>query len=272
MKKIAFINNKGGVGKTATVVSVAHMLATKYNKKVLIVDLDPQMNTTMIYSDVDFVSIFKQIYMGNFENKTKSVETLLLDRNADIHDCILHTDYENLDIIQSCLTLSEAEERIKGDVISPQQFKLRKHLAKVEDEYDYCLIDTSPSLSIVNINGLVAADEIYIPLKCDGCSLLGVAIIMNIVNVVKESNPELQIGGIFFTQWNGRKNVSKVVYELLNESFGEYILPITIATSKNLEEITLMQIPLLAHDNGKNKSKATRDYIKLTEYILHRNE
>ena len=155
MKTIAFINNKGGVGKTASVTSVAHMLATRYNKKVLVVDTDPQMNTTMMFSNVDFVSIFNKIYKGGMENTAKNIETLLLNRNVDIHDCILHTDYENLDIIQSCLTLSEAEERIKGDVISPQQFKLKRHLKKVEDEYDYCIIDTSPSLSIININGLV---------------------------------------------------------------------------------------------------------------------
>ena len=136
---------------------------------------------------------------------------------------------------------------------------------------NYCIIDTSPSLSIININGLVAADEIYIPLKCDGGSLLGVAIIMSIVDVVRESNPELKVGGMFFTQWNGRKNVSKAVYELLNDSFGEYIIPITIATNKNIEEGSLMQIPLLAYDNGKNKCKATKDYIELTEYILNKN-
>lgn len=155
------------------------------------------MNSTMMYSDVDFVSIFNGICEGKATSTNKSVETLLLDRNADIHECIIHTNYENLDIIPSCLTLSEAEERIKGDVISPQQTKLKRHLKKVEDEYDYCIIDTSPSLSIININGLVAADELYIPLKCDGGSLLGVSIIMSILNVVKESNPGLKMGGMF---------------------------------------------------------------------------
>lgn len=271
MKTIIFLNIKGGVGKTATATTVAHMLATRYNKKVLLVDTDAQMNSTMMYSDVDFVSIFNGICEGKTTSTNKSVETLLLDRNADIHECIIHTNYENLDIIPSCLTLSEAEERIKGDVISPQQTKLKRHLKKVEDEYDYCIIDTSPSLSIININGLVAADELYIPLKCDGGSLLGVSIIMSILNVVKESNPGLKMGGMFFTQWNGRKNVSKAVYQLLSDSFGEYIIPVTIATSKNVEESSLMQIPLLAYDSGKNKNKVTENYIELTECILHRD-
>lgn len=268
MKTIIFLNNKGGVGKTASVTTVAHMMAEKYNKKVLLIDLDPQMNSTMMYSEIDFINIFNRIYKGELGSETKSIETLMLDRNADIHECILHTDYDNLDIIPSCLTLSEAEERIKGDVIAPQQLKLKKHLSKIEDEYDYCIIDTSPSLSIININGLVAADELYVPLRCDGGSLLGVSIIMNILNVVKESNPKLNMGGMFFTQWNGRKNVSKVVYELLNEAFGQYIIPITISTSKNIEECSLLQKPLLAYDNGKNKCKVTKDYINLTEYIL----
>ena len=78
------------------------------------------------------------------------------------------------------------------------------------------------------------------------------------------------MGGMFFTQWNGRKNVSKTVYELLSDMFGDYILTIMISSSKNLEESSLVQIPLLAYDKGKNKSKATQDYLTLTEYILEK--
>ncbi len=268
MKTIVFLNNKGGVGKTASVTTIAHMLSAVHGKKVLLVDLDPQMNSSMMYSDIDFINIFRDVYSGRQKRIRQSVETLFLEKNADIHDCIVHTDYENLDIIPSCLTLSEVEELMKADVMTPQQFKLQKHLKNVQNEYDYCIIDTSPSISIININGLVAADELYIPLRCDGGSLLGVAIIMNIYHTVAEYNPKLKIGGMFFTQWNGRKNVSKTVYSLLQDTFGEYIIPITVSTSKNIEECSLMQLPLLAYDNGKNKSRVTEDYLKLTEYIL----
>ena len=268
MKTIVFLNNKGGVGKTASVTTIAHMLSAVHGKKVLLVDLDPQMNSSMMYSDIDFINIFRDVYSGRQQRVRQSVETLFLEKNADIHDCIVHTDYENLDIIPSCLTLSEVEELMKADVMTPQQFKLQKHLKNVQNEYDYCIIDTSPSISIININGLVAADELYIPLRCDGGSLLGVAIIMNIYHTVAEYNPKLKIGGMFFTQWNGRKNVSKTVYSLLQDTFGEYIIPITVSTSKNIEECSLMQLPLLAYDNGKNKSRVTEDYLKLTEYIL----
>lgn len=116
----------------------------------------------------------------------------------------------------------------------------------------------------------MAADEVYVPLRCDGGSLLGVAIIMNLFEAVSEYNAKLKMGGMFFTQWNGRKNVSKSVYELLSEMFADYILPVSISTSKNLEESSLVQIPLLAYDKGKNKSKATQDYLALTKYILEK--
>ena len=100
---------------------------------------------------------------------------------------------------------------------------------------------------------------------------MGVAIIMNLFEAVSEYNAKLKMGGMFFTQWNGRKNVSKSVYELLSEMFADYILPVSISTSKNLEESSLVQIPLLAYDKWKNKSKATQDYLALTEYILEKN-
>lgn len=273
MKTITFLNNKGGVGKTASVTTIAHMLAAEFHQKVLLIDLDPQMNTTCMFGDIDFIELFFAIYKGKDNvyqkegQKQKSVENLLLDKDLDIHECICHTEYENLDFIPSYLTLSAAEDRIKSDVTTPQQFRLKKHLAALQDEYDYCIIDSSPSLSVTNINGLVSADEVYIPLRCDGGSLLGVAIIMNTFEAVIEYNPNIKIGGMFFTQWDGRKNVSKTVYELLEQIFGEHILPVTISTSKNIEECSLMQKPLLEYDNGKNKCRATRDYMKLTEYI-----
>ena len=268
MKTIIFLNNKGGVGKTASVTTVAHMLATVYNKKVLLVDLDPQMNTTCMFNEVDFVEQFYEIYQGTCKKKEYSVEDLLLDKELDIHECIRRTEYKNLDIIPAFLTLSEAEERMKADVRSPQQFRLQKHLKRVQNEYDYCIIDSSPSISIININGLVAADRVYIPLRCDGGSLLGISITMNLCETVAEYNSNLEVGGMFFTQWNGRKNVSKVVYDLVDDIFHDYLLPITIGSSKNIEEGSLAQIPLLAYDSGKNKSNITKEYLKLTEYIM----
>lgn len=271
MKTIIFLNNKGGVGKTATVTTVAHMMAEKYGKKVLLIDLDPQMNSSMMFSEINFFQIFQEISRGGNVGSRSGIERLLLEKNTDIHECIQHTDYKNLDIIPSCLTLAGVEDIMKSDVAEPQQFKLKRHLSKIQNEYDYCIIDTSPSLSLVNMNGLAAANELYIPLKCDGGSLLGVGLVTSIFDTVSDYNIDLRIGGIFFTQWNGRKNVSKVVCQLVEQEFGKYLLPITIGCSKNIEESTLAQRPLFDYDSGKKKCRVTEDYLNLTEYILNRD-
>ena len=109
MKTIVFLNNKGGVGKTASTTTIVHMMATKFNKKELLIDLDPQMNSSVMFSEIDFVSIFESVYLGKKDFAEKGIEKLFKDDSADINDCIVHTSYENLDIIPSCLTLSEAE-------------------------------------------------------------------------------------------------------------------------------------------------------------------
>ncbi len=275
MKVIVFLNNKGGVGKTASATAVAHIMAHEFNKKVLLIDLDPQMNTTSMFSKVDFIDLFLSIYKGENRKSGKSVEDLLLDRNIDIHECIQKTQYTNLDIIPSYITLAECEERLKADVTTPQQFRLKTHLLDVQNEYDYCIIDSSPSINIININGLVAADRVYIPLRCDGYSLLGASMAMRLFNTVSAYNEKLQVGGMFFTQWNERARVDKDMYKLLKEYFGEYfgnyLMPIKICTSKNVRECSFEQRPLLDYDKGKNKNIVTLQYIELTKMILESN-
>ena len=270
MKTLVFLNNKGGVGKTASATSVAHIMSEMFGKRVLVIDLDAQMNATTMFTKIDFMDLFGSIYRRETKKCGKSIEDLLLDRELDIHDCIIKTDYKNLDLIPSYITLSECDERLKADVTSPQQFKLKNHLKNVQNEYDFCIIDSSPSVNIININGLTAADEVYIPLRCDGYSLLGVAMAMRLFNTVSEYNENLKIGGMFFTQWDSRANVDKVAYGMLKDSFEEYLLPIKIGVSKNVKECSFMQKPLLAYDNGKNKNKVTLQYMELTKYILSR--
>lgn len=267
MKTIAFINNKGGVGKSASAAAIMHMLAQEHGKKVLGVDMDPQGNLSNQYSDIDFLRIFSGILYGQLEKKDYMVDDLLLDGNMDPHLCIRQTNYENVDIIPSFLTLSETEERLKADVKTPQQFRLKAQLAKLQEEYDYCIIDCSPSVNILNINALVAADEVYMPTRCDGGSLVGLAMTANLINTVQSYNSELKIGGTFFTQWQGNKNVSKVTMELIKEIPQLKILPITIGVSKYLEENTFQQEPLLLVDK-KRESNATKGYLELTKYIL----
>lgn len=275
MKTISIINNKGGVGKTASVTTIGHMMATLYGKKVLLIDLDPQGNTSSRYSETEFIEIFLAIMERRPVESELSIEDVLLYPELDIHEAIKKTEYENLDIIPSHLTLSEVEERLKAEITSPQQFKLKSQLKKVENEYDFCLIDCSPSISILNINGLAASDEVYIPLRSDGDSCIGLAITRNLVETVSMYNPALHISGAFLTQYNNRKNVAREVYELLKEILPRYdipMLPIQIGTTKYLEENTFEQKPLLEVDNGKNKCSVTLAYMKLTEYIIEPNK
>lgn len=191
------------------------------------------------YSEIDWADIFLSILNGKEVDTEKSVEDILMHPEMDIHEAIKHTQYEGLDVIPSHLTLSTVEESLKADITMPQQFKLKGQLEKVKDEYDYCLIDCSPSISILNINGLVAADEVYIPLRCDGNSCIGMAITMNLIRTVQTYNPALQLMGCFLTQYDGRKNVARTVYELLKKILtDDIILPFRIGTTKYLEENT----------------------------------
>lgn len=274
MKTICIINNKGGVGKTATTATIGHMMATVHNKRTLLIDLDPQGNTSAMFSETDFFDLFANIMNGTPNaNKEKSVEDILLNPNMDVHEVIRHTNYENLDIIPAFLTLSEVEELLKSNIKTPQQFKLKTALQQIQDEYDYCIIDCSPSINLLNINGLVASDEIYIPLRCDGASCVGLAITMNLVRMVQTYNPTLKIMGCFLTQYGSRKQVSKTVYELLVSTLGkDMVIPIKIGVTKLLEENSFTQEPLLVADSGKNKSSVTEAYLNLTEYMIAPNK
>ncbi len=273
MKTISFLNNKGGVGKTASTSTIAHIIATVHKKRVLLIDIDPQGNCSSLYSKTNMVDLLTNLLKDiPAENPEKTVEDLLLDSELDIHECIKKTDYNNLDIIPALLTLSECEERLKADIRTPQQFRLKAHLDRIENEYDYCIIDCSPSISILNINALVASDQVYIPLKCDAWSATGMCIAKKLVKTVQAYNSRLKLAGCFFTSWEGVKNVSKTTYSLLSAFVPEYILPITISKSKLIEELSYIQKPLLEYDNGKEKSKVTKDYLDLTEYIIEHSK
>lgn len=272
MKTLCMLNDKGGVGKTANAITISHMLVTVHKKKVLMVDMDPQGNLSAQFSSDDWYSIFISILKGVKLDKDKSVEDVLLDPQMDVREAIRHTKYENLDIIPSHLTLSEVEELLKANVKTPQQFKLMAQLEKVKDEYDYCIIDCSPSINILNINALVAADEVYIPLRCDGNSCIGMAITLNLISTVQSYNPNLKLGGCFFTQFDKRKAVSKQIYDLLQQELPKgMLLPFKIGTTKFLEQNTFEQKPLLEVDSGKRKSNVTLTYLKFTEYLVSQN-
>lgn len=268
MKIIAFLNNKGGVGKTASATTVAHMLATKFQQKVLQIDLDPQGNTSSLYDEMDVISILKGMLTHTpIDNPEKTVEDLFIDSELDIHKTIKHTEYPNLDIIPALLTLAEIEEQLKADIRLPQQFRLKNHLKAIQDEYDFCILDCSPSISIININGLAAANDVYIPLRCDAWSSIGMCIARNLIETVQMYNSDLTLKGVFFTQWEARKMVSQNIYKILLAFLKDLLLPCTIRKSARIEELSYLQKPLLAYDPNA-KEGVTKDYLALTEYIF----
>ena len=274
MKTLCFLNNKGGVGKTATVTTVGHILSSVYKKRVLLVDMDPQHNTSARFSNFEWAKIFISIYKNEPEEiNGKTVEDILLNSDMDPHEAIKKTKYQNLDIIPAYLTLSSCEELIKANVSEPQQFKLRIQLEKIQDEYDYCLIDCSPSINILNVNALAAADEVYMPVRTDGDSCIGMAISMNLMKTVQKYNHNLRLGGVFITQCNWQEGVAKTTYELLSQLLPkDMLIPIQIGSSKYLKENSFEQMPLLEADNGKRKSAVTKAYLLLTEYIMAANK
>lgn len=267
----SFINNKGGVGKTATVGAVVHILATVYNKKVLAVDIDPQGNLSKLYgfSGNDRKYSLKEQLTGEIYPVSNTIEDILMDSSKDIHDCIYSTAYENLDIIPSYLTLSNVENQLLGNALTPQQEKLKKQLNKVKQEYDYCVIDCGPSVSLLNINALYASNEVYIPSKCDRDSRDGIVNIINLINTVREYNPELKFSGCFLTQFTERKLICKEAWDDCKEALGDKLLPITVPVNTKVEQTSSMNKPLYEIDPF---GKATQSYVKLAEYMIAPNK
>lgn len=271
MKTYAIFNVKGGVAKTTTATTLAHIFATDYNKKVLIVDLDPQSNTTSLLgnSNLNILSVLTQVFLQNDLSALKSydltVGDLLIDSKLNVKDVIQHTAYPNLDLLPAFLDLAEIEETMKADIRTPQQFRLKSHLDKIVDEYDYCILDLSPSINIININGLAMTDYVFTPLRCDLWGLAGYCIAKNLVNTVSSYNPKLDIAGCFFVQWSAQSSLSKQIQAFMLENMGNKYIDIPIRKCVKAEEMTYEHRAL--SDYAK-KATATIDYKALADYII----
>lgn len=271
MKTYAIFNVKGGVAKTTTATTLAHIIATEFNKKVLIVDLDPQSNTTSLLgnADLNILSVLTQVFLQNdlsvLKGYDKTVGDLLVDDKLDVRSVIQHTQYPNLDLLPAFLDLAEIEETMKADIRHPQQFRLKQHLAKVANDYDYCILDLSPSINIININGLAMTDYVFTPLRCDLWGLAGYCIAKNLVNTVSSYNPNLDIAGCFFVQWNAQSSISKQIQAFMQTQMGDKYIDIPIRKCVKAEEMTYEHRAL--SDYAK-KATATLDYKELARYIV----
>lgn len=252
---IAVALQKGGCGKTSTVVNVAAVLASK-GKKVLICDMDPQGNACICYG-IDPDSLQHNIYD-------------VFTGQAQLKDVIVHTKY-GVDIIPSNDNLSELDMLIlqNPEVFANPAHALRNLLNGIRNKYEYILIDLPPSLSLLTVNGLTAADEVLIPLQCEYLATSGVNKLLKSVSNVRENyNPNLKIKGIVATMFNGRTNLSSIVLQEARRHFTEAgikVFDTTINRSVRFGEAPMIGVPAVIHFK---KDEAVQDYKRLTEEMF----
>ncbi len=252
-KIIAIANQKGGVGKTTTSVNLSTSLAD-LGKRVLLVDLDPQGNSTS----------------GLGINKGALKRSLydVLVEDAAPRGAILQTDVERLDIMPSTVDLAGAEIRLVG--IKKREYQLKSVLEKLKSKYDYILIDCPPSLGLLTINGLAAANSVLIPLQCEFYALEGLGQLMNTIGMIQKSfNPRLNLEGILMTMFDGRTNLANQVVEQAKEHFGTKVYQTVIPRTVRLSEAPSHGVPISRYDKN---SKGAEVYMDLAKEVLTQHE
>lgn len=251
-KIISVSNQKGGVGKTTTTVNLAAFLADK-GKKVLIVDIDPQGNAG--YG------------LGvNAEELGTTVYEMLIGE-LPVEEAIFNTEFSNLDIVPSNIHLSGAQIDLMD--LPGKEFKLKESLGKIRDYYDFVLIDCPPSLGLLTLNALVAADSVLIPLQCEYYALEGLSQLLRIISMVQESlNKSLAIEGVVLTMYDSRTKLSQHVVSDVQEYFKDKVFNTIIPRNVKLSEAPSFGKPIGLYDPGCPGSET---YDKLAQEILSRN-
>ena len=249
MKIIAIANQKGGVGKTTTAVNLAACLAKK-GKRVLLVDCDPQGNST------SGVGVDKR-------RCEKTVYDVLIG-SAGIEEAVVETPYENLCVCPSNISLSGAEIELVSEM--GRETKLKNALNMAKNRFDIILIDAPPSLGLITINVLTAADSVIIPIQCEYYALEGVAQLMNTVKKVKQvMNPQLEIEGILMTMFDSRTNLSAQVIEEVKKFFPNKVYKTLIPRNVRLSEAPSFGKPIIYYDIA---SKGSESYLELADEVL----
>jgi len=253
-KAIAIFNQKGGVGKTTTNINLAACLAMR-GKKVLILDIDPQGNTT------SGIGVSKK----TLEN---TIYNILVDENFDPSDAIINTSVENLDLIPASVDLAGAEVELVQ--IEGRERALKNGLDKIKDQYDYIFIDCPPSLGLLTINSLAAVDSVLIPIQCEFYALEGVSQLVSTIDLVKKSlNPELEVQGVILSMFDGRTNLSAQVVQEVKRYFGGKVYSTVIPRNVRLAEAPSFGLPITEYDP---KSKGAEAYMDFAEEFLDLEE
>jgi chromosome partitioning protein len=251
-KVIAIANQKGGVGKTTTSINLSSCIA-ELDKKVLLVDIDPQGNAT------SGVGIIKQ----NLEN---TVYELFLEE-CTISECLTKSIVDNLNVLPSNVNLSGAEIDLIG--VDNREFILKGVLDKIKDLYDYIIIDCPPSLNVLTVNAMTSADSVIVPIQCEYYALEGLSQLIHTINLIQERlNENLEIDGIVFTMYDSRTNLSNEVIENVKENIQLKIYDTVIPRNVRLAEAPSFGLPIHMYDK---KSAGAIAYQKLAEEIVSEN-
>ena len=252
-KIIALANQKGGAGKTTTTINLAASLAT-LEKKVLVIDADPQANAS-----------------SGLGVDIKEVDTSIYDcliNKADIREAIYTTDIEGLDIVPSHIDLVGAEIEMLN--LPAREKVMKKVLATVEKDYDYILIDCSPSLGLITINSLTAATSVIIPVQCEYFALEGISKLLNTIKIIKSKlNPMLEIEGFLLTMYDSRLRLHNQVYEEVKRHFQELVFRTVIQRNVKLGEAPSHGIPVILYDAD---STGARNHLALAQEIVKKND
>lgn len=248
---IAIANQKGGVGKTTTAINLSACLA-EAGQKVLVLDIDPQGNTTS--------------GLGINKEEMESTIYQVILQEIEIEDAICKQTFENLDVIPSNVNLAGAEIDLID--VEDREYILKNAILKVRDNYDYVILDCPPSLSMLTVNAMTAADTVLVPIQCEYYALEGLTQLIHTINLVKKKlNPALELEGVVFTMYDSRTNLSLQVVENVKDNLKQNIYKTIIPRNIRLAEAPSHGLPINIYDS---KSSGAESYRLLAEEVMSR--